>query len=815
MWLQRLLARIHSHPGPILIEGGETYGAPFLIDALSKVHRVAWLQLAPADAGDPIALGNRLAEAVNRALEANFLPYALPFAYSTEVLEKRLPLLGPLLIVLSNAEFSPPLRDALLRLSGDHAKVILIVSGTAPTGRWGLHLKQEELALSLDEAEELAGPYFTPQERGTLWRSSGGAYLSFLSSVRRLRGEALPHVPSPQGALTAPGTQTLVSPEVLLEVLCKLGRYIEALDLAVMCLPDKVAEVLKEAGPAYQDQGLLARLHLLLESLGDPYGACEEVLEWRLVASFSQSAYHTVLPAVERYLEEHEAPNLRARYAGTLDDPAQRFREVQRAATCKMTPITLYQLGRLHPNPNAGVDLLRDSVKLAEKEGRPYDIVRNAGGLTERLIHCGYFADALSWGEWALNFFDRHHLKDGQRRLRLLNGWAFARILCGQTAGLLETLAEASQMLEEVEVGLAVEFRSTLAELHFVLGNVDDAERLSTKNLQESSRQELGRFTVLRVRLLLEQGKLEQAVREGRRVVALTEGENSFYALPAALALGMSLAAQSTEGADRLLREVLWAEHLEADLRLSAALYLLRLGALKRDDLPDQLQRSLQALSRSGLILLSGPEQLFASVLEDILGEEKPLRIQVLGRTAVWFDNRPVELSERALEVLVLLALHPEGLSAEALHAKLYEDEEIKLVALRSAVSRLRSVVPISSYPQPYRIATPYYFDVFDCETALLNKDVRRALELYRGPLLYKSDAPGIREARLYLEERLRQTALLSGDAEALIPLAETLGDDAEVWQAAHLALTPGDPRTPIVRAHLQRVTQDFRASYN
>lgn len=291
MWLQRLLARIHGHPGPILIEGGEAYGGPFLIDALRKVHRVAWLQLAPADAGDPVALGNRLAEAVNSALEATFLPYALPYTYSTELLKRRLPLLGPLFIALSNAEFSPPLRDALLELSSEHAKVIALVSGTAPLGVWGLHLKQAELALSLEEAETLAGPFLTPSERETLWRSSGGAYLTFISSVRRLRGEALPHVPSPQGELATPGAQALVAPELLLEVLMQLGRYTEALDLAVMSLPERVAEILKEAGPVYQDQGLLARLHLLLESLEAPARYAEEVLEWRLVAAYSQSAH--------------------------------------------------------------------------------------------------------------------------------------------------------------------------------------------------------------------------------------------------------------------------------------------------------------------------------------------------------------------------------------------------------------------------------------------------------------------------------------------------------------------------------------------
>ena len=313
VWTQRLLTRLHAHPGPILLEGGEAFGAPFLIEALSHAQRVAWLQLTPTEANDSVAVGNRLADAVNAALGANFLPHALPFSYSTEVLRKRLPLLGNLTIVCSNADYTPLFRDSLLELSEVGAKIILITSSTAPSFA-GLHLRQEDLALTPEEAELLAGHFLSEAEQRTLWRSSGGAYLTFMCSVCRLRGVTLPHVPSPKGALTAPGDEALVSPVALLEVLQKLGRYVEALELAVMSVPERVAELIEEAGPAYQEQGLLARLHLLLESLDNIYQKDEKVLEWRLVAGFSQSDYNHILPIIEAHLEEQRS----ARTAGSL-----------------------------------------------------------------------------------------------------------------------------------------------------------------------------------------------------------------------------------------------------------------------------------------------------------------------------------------------------------------------------------------------------------------------------------------------------------------------------------------------------------------
>ena len=331
--------------GPVLIEGGEVYGAPFLIDALARTQRLAWLKLTPTEAGDVVAIGNRLADAVNRALEVNFLPYALPFTYNLELLKKRLPLLEPMTIVLSNPEFSVPFRDALLELTDVGTKVILVAGGVFPTTfSRGLHLRQEELALTPDEAEELAGHYLNSDETRLLWRSSGGAYTTFKNSVCRLRGAPLPYIPSPQGDLVASGEEALVSPPLLLDTLQRLGRHIEALDLAVMSMPERVAEMLEEAGPAYQAEGLLARLHLLLTSLDDEYQRHEKVLEWRLVAGFDQSDYIGLLPTIKAYLEDNEAPELRARYAGVTVDPNTRFAESAPCCRCNLHHVHTFSI---------------------------------------------------------------------------------------------------------------------------------------------------------------------------------------------------------------------------------------------------------------------------------------------------------------------------------------------------------------------------------------------------------------------------------------------------------------------------------------
>ena len=814
VWTQRLLTRLHAHPGPILLEGGEAFGAPFLIEALSHAQRVAWLQLTPTEASDSVAVGNRLADAVNAALEANFLPHALPFSYSIEVLRKRLPLLGSLTIVCSNADYTPLFRDSLLELSEVGAKIILITSGTTPSFT-GLHLRQEDLALTPEEAELLAGHFLSEAEQRTLRLSSGGAYLTFMCSVCRLRGMALPHVPSPRGALTAPGDETLVSPVVLLEVLQKLGRYVEALELAVMSVPERVTELIEEAGPAYQEQGLLARLHLLLESLDGPYQKAEKVLEWRLVAGFSQSDYNHLLPVIETYLANNEAPELRARYAGAIPDIDMSFVQAQRAAAAMTTPFTLHQLGHMHPNSETGSTILRQSVKLAEAVGRPYDITRNAGTLAESLIYLGKFDEATNWSEWALQTFDKKRLQDGSARLRLLRIYATARTIIGQLDNLRTVLLEAKTASDSAELSVATDIRTALANLELVLGNLEEAEKLADENLERSPRWRLGDSVVPLVRILLEQGKVDEALTKAQYAVTLTEGEDDFVTLPAFLALGMVYAIRDPKAARRPLMRVLEAPDIEASFRVTAALHLLKIGVLRFSELDATLQEILKELSPAGFRLFCGPEDDFIGVWNMLSAQHTPLRIKVLGRAEVWLNDKRLSLSARALETLVLLALHPEGLIPEVLHSYLYDDEDTTLVALRSAVSRLRVLVPISAHPEPYRITVPFTFDANDCEAAIVAGDIRAALELYRGPLLEKSDAPGIREARLYLEERLRQSTLHSGDAEALLPLAETLRDDLELWQATHAALPSSDVRLPLVRAQLHRVIQELRPTYN
>lgn len=784
----------------MIIEGGEIWGAPFLINELRLRHTVAWMLLTPADASDAVALGNALAGAVNDALKATLLPQAMPFAFSVELLKGQLKYLGPFTVVCSNAHYNPQFQQALLSLHDGLTKVVLDVDTASDVPSNTLHLQPTELKLTNAEAKELVAGTLSERETTILYQTSRGAYATFWAGLQTIRGEPEPRVPAPHTKLVGSEHQKLVDPEALLDALLRLSRYVEALDLAAMKSPSRVPEVLKEAGPVYQEKGLLGRLYLLLQNLDAVDQDNEEVLSWLLVAAINRGEYRELLPKIEQFLDVHEAPSLRARYAATLTDTQARFREAQRAASYEPSPLTLFQLGRIHPNPEEGIAILTKGLRLAEAYGRYYEVARNAGVLAQRLIHAGKFEKAAIWSEWALRFFDQHQLKDGERRLRLLSTWAYSRLLIGESVGLDSVLRDAERALARTELDLVGIFRSTLAELELSRGNLVEAERLAADNLMSSPRRLLGVHAIPMVRVLLEKGDVAQAIKEGRRAFELTSGEDENFSLPAALALGMAQSVEQPEAACGQLIRVMNMDTLPYEYRAAAALHLL-VGENKAKVSDVQVQ-GLKTIPLGGLKLLSGPASVFSSLWQELSGLDVPLYIKALGTPSVTLHNQVVNLSPRTLEILVVLALQPDGLTLEELYTALYEESQVLPEGLKVKISRLRRFIAIEA--QPYRIAVPFEIDATKCEQLLDEGRLRAALELYQGQLLYSSDAPSIVEARGWLEERVRQAVLCSGDAEALYSLSATLKHDLELWEATSEAFVSGDPRVAQVRARIE-----------
>jgi len=188
-----------------------------------------------------------------------------------------------------------------------------------------------------------------------------------------------------------------------------------------------------------------------------------------------------------------------------------------------------------------------------------------------------------------------------------------------------------------------------------------------------------------------------------------------------------------------------------------------------------------------------------ATGLLEVLGTSSGLLVR--GET-----RQPLTL--RHAELLVLLRRHPSGLTGEEL-ATLLHPGTLSDVTVRAEMSRLRRVVgPLLGDSRPYRLSDrpgdQLRTDVDDVRARLAVGDVAGAVEAYRGPVLPRSEAPGVVALRAELDAELRAALARTADVDALE--AWTLGpagaDDWAAWQRL-LTLHPvGTPGWIRARAH-------------
>lgn len=102
--------------------------------------------------------------------------------------------------------------------------------------------------------------------------------------------------------------------------------------------------------------------------------------------------------------------------------------------------------------------------------------------------------------------------------------------------------------------------------------------------------------------------------------------------------------------------------------------------------------------------------------------------------------------------------------------------------------------------------------DVEQVQDLLRGHRIAAALNLYRGPLLPTSDAPGICRLRDQLHRQVRDALIRTGDPDLLLRFADTAHgyDDEQVWRAVRDCLHPGSPRHDGVRAHLARLDREL-----
>ncbi|MCU1633471.1 MAG: putative phytochrome sensor protein [Micrococcaceae bacterium] len=192
--------------------------------------------------------------------------------------------------------------------------------------------------------------------------------------------------------------------------------------------------------------------------------------------------------------------------------------------------------------------------------------------------------------------------------------------------------------------------------------------------------------------------------------------------------------------------------------------------------------------------------------------------LQILGTDhgVVHAGGASLELSLRHAELLTLLALHPEGLTADQLAVMAYP-ENASSTTVRAEMLRLRKALTqhgggIVPQSRPYRLPGELVVDAVQVLNYLRRGAHRMALGIYRGPVLPRSQAPAIVRLRAEVSTLLRDAVLTDGAPETVLqylalPEAE---DDVESWSLALRVLPRRSPRRAVVVAHVERLEAEL-----
>jgi hypothetical protein len=182
------------------------------------------------------------------------------------------------------------------------------------------------------------------------------------------------------------------------------------------------------------------------------------------------------------------------------------------------------------------------------------------------------------------------------------------------------------------------------------------------------------------------------------------------------------------------------------------------------------------------------------------------LRLDVLGTSSgsLLRNGERQALTLRHAELLLVLGAHPAGLTGDQL-AILLHPGTLSGVTVRAEMSRLRRAVGvIVGESRPYRLAEQIPTDADGVRLRLARGDVAGAVGAYRGPVLPRSEAPGVVALRDELAAELRTSLARTADVQALE--AWTLGpvgrDDWGAWQRLLALLPNGSPAWNRARAH-------------
>jgi hypothetical protein len=180
------------------------------------------------------------------------------------------------------------------------------------------------------------------------------------------------------------------------------------------------------------------------------------------------------------------------------------------------------------------------------------------------------------------------------------------------------------------------------------------------------------------------------------------------------------------------------------------------------------------------------------------------LQLRLLGNAEATLDGSRLLLNRRQTEILAILALHPDGVSLDRLHALVYGDQPVTLSTLKAEVSHLRAALGGQLASRPYRLTLPVTTDIDDVLEALRHGDAAGAIASYGGDLLPGTESPALVELGEYVAVAMREALLASPDPQAVVRYTELAPYDTEVIEVCLAALGERQhPAKPLLKGRL------------
>ncbi|MFF2486986.1 transcriptional regulator [Microbacterium sp. NPDC058062] len=177
------------------------------------------------------------------------------------------------------------------------------------------------------------------------------------------------------------------------------------------------------------------------------------------------------------------------------------------------------------------------------------------------------------------------------------------------------------------------------------------------------------------------------------------------------------------------------------------------------------------------------------------------------------------ELGPRHAELLLMLAVHRQGLSAERLGDLVYGESagDAASVTLRAEMVRLRKTLTTAApalvpESRPYRLGVEVETDAHQVLSLLDRGAHRVALAAYRGDVLPDSVAPGVEEFRDTIRVALREALMAEASVDVLLAFAETdaAADDVELLRLCLSMLPARSPRRAGLVTRIERLEADL-----